>query len=96
MMQGEFQYLNHFFETNLATLFDGLEKYNGAITAVATIFIAIFTIVLARVTGKQARLTTSIEARYVTIKWRDGNQSFTGHNEMTRVELVGPTIVKLK
>jgi hypothetical protein len=49
-----------FFETNLATLFDGLEKYNGAITAVATIFIAIFTIVLARVTGEQARLTTSV------------------------------------
>jgi len=38
-------------------LLDDLEKYNGAITAIATIFIAIFTIVLARVTGTQARLT---------------------------------------
>lgn len=37
---------------------DFLEKYNGALTAVATAFIAAFTIVLARVTGKQARLTT--------------------------------------
>jgi hypothetical protein len=37
---------------------DFLEKYNGAVTAIATIFIAAFTIVLARVTGKQARLTT--------------------------------------
>jgi hypothetical protein len=39
---------------------------------------------------------TSIQARYVTIKWNDGHQSFTGHNEMTRVELVGPTIAKLR
>jgi hypothetical protein len=39
-------------------IFDFLEKYNGALTAVATAFIAVFTIVLARVTGKQARLTT--------------------------------------
>jgi hypothetical protein len=31
---------------------------------------------------------TSVEARYVTIKWDDGHQSFTGHNEMKRVELV--------
>jgi hypothetical protein len=34
-----------------------LEQYNGAVTAVATIFIAIFTIVLALVTGRQARLS---------------------------------------
>jgi hypothetical protein len=31
---------------------------------------------------------TAILARYVTIKWDDGHQSFTGHNEMTRVELL--------
>lgn len=36
-----------------------LDKYNGAVTAVATAFIAIFTIVLVRVTGRQARLTTA-------------------------------------
>jgi hypothetical protein len=39
---------------------------------------------------------TSIEARYVTIKWNDGHQSLTSHNEMKRVELVGPTGVKRK
>jgi hypothetical protein len=39
------------------TVLDFLEKYNGALTAVATVFIAIFTIVLAIVTGRQARLT---------------------------------------
>jgi hypothetical protein len=33
------------------------EAYNGAVTAVATIFIAIFTVVLALVTNRQARLT---------------------------------------
>jgi hypothetical protein len=31
---------------------------------------------------------TAIEARYVTIKWDDGHQSLSGHNEMTRVELL--------
>jgi hypothetical protein len=36
-----------------------LDKYNGAVNAVATAFIAIFTIVLVRVTGRQARLTTA-------------------------------------
>lgn len=36
---------------------DFLEKHNGAVTAVATVFIAIFTIVLTLVTGRQARLT---------------------------------------
>jgi len=36
-----------------------LDKYNGAVTAVATAFIAIFTIVLVLVTGRQARLTTA-------------------------------------
>jgi hypothetical protein len=36
---------------------DSLETYNGAVTAVATIFIAAFTIVLALVTGRQARLS---------------------------------------
>jgi hypothetical protein len=41
-----------------SAVLDFLEKYNGALTAVATAFIAAFTIVLARVTGRQARLTT--------------------------------------
>jgi hypothetical protein len=36
---------------------------------------------------------TSIQARYVTIKWNDGHQSFTGHNEMKRIELLRPTEV---
>jgi hypothetical protein len=31
---------------------------------------------------------TEINMRYVTIKWEDGHQSFTGHCEMTRVELL--------
>ena len=39
---------------------------------------------------------TSIQARYVTIKWNDGHQSFTGHNEMKRIELLSPTEVKRK
>jgi hypothetical protein len=39
---------------------DWLEHHNGAVTAIATIFIAIFTIVLACVTRKQARLTKDI------------------------------------
>jgi hypothetical protein len=41
------------------TALEFLEKYNGAVTAVATAFIAIFTIVLVLVTGRQARLTTA-------------------------------------
>jgi hypothetical protein len=36
---------------------DFLQTYNGAVTAFATVWIAIFTIVLALVTGRQARLT---------------------------------------
>jgi hypothetical protein len=36
-----------------------LDKYNGAVTAAATAFIALFTIVLVIVTGRQARLTTA-------------------------------------
>jgi hypothetical protein len=38
----------------------------------------------------------SIEAKYVTINWDDGHQSFTGHNEMKRVELVEPPKMKCK
>lgn len=34
-----------------------VETHNGAVTAVATVFIAVFTIVLAFVTARQARLT---------------------------------------
>jgi hypothetical protein len=30
----------------------------------------------------------AIQARYVTIKWDDGHQSLTGHNDMARVELL--------
>jgi hypothetical protein len=33
-------------------------------------------------------------ARYVTIKWRDGHQSFTGHGDMKRVELMPSTKLK--
>jgi hypothetical protein len=29
-------------------------------------------------------------AKYVTIKWKDGHQSFTGHGDMKRVELIAP------
>jgi preprotein translocase subunit YajC len=39
---------------------------------------------------------TAVEARYVTIKWDDGHESFTGHRGMQRVELVGPRRVKHK
>jgi hypothetical protein len=39
---------------------DSLEQYNGAVTAVATVFIGIFTWVLAWVTSRQARLTREI------------------------------------
>jgi hypothetical protein len=39
---------------------------------------------------------TSIEARYVTIEWRDGHRSLTGHNAMKRVELVERPKVKRK
>ena len=40
--------------------------------------------------GDQADIgsVTAIQARYVTIKWNDGHQSFTGHGEMKRVALV--------
>jgi hypothetical protein len=31
---------------------------------------------------------TAVQARYVTIKWNDGHESFTGHGEMKRVALV--------
>jgi hypothetical protein len=31
---------------------------------------------------------TATNARYVTIKWDDGNRSYTGHNDMQRVELM--------
>jgi len=50
--------------TNIANWIDWIfgvwkfhDDHNGAVTAVATIAIALFTIVLARVTGQQARLT---------------------------------------
>ena len=31
---------------------------------------------------------TATQFRYVTIKWNDGHQSFTGHNHMARIERV--------
>jgi hypothetical protein len=39
--------------------------------------------------GNQADRGTvaAIQARYVTIKW-DGHKSFSGHNEMKRVEIL--------
>jgi hypothetical protein len=30
----------------------------------------------------------AIRAHYVTIQWNDGHKSFTGHNDMKRVERV--------
>jgi hypothetical protein len=42
---------------NVSGLWQLLNENNGAITAVATMVMAIFTIVLARVTGRQTRLT---------------------------------------
>jgi hypothetical protein len=39
---------------------------------------------------------TSIEARYVTIKWDDGLKSLSGHSAMDRVRLVEPVSVKRK
>jgi hypothetical protein len=39
---------------------------------------------------------TAVEARYVTITWRDGHESFSGHKGMQRVELVGPRRVNRK
>jgi hypothetical protein len=35
---------------------------------------------------------TATNANYVTIKWKDGHESFSGHGNMARVELA----VKLK
>lgn len=32
---------------------------------------------------------TAIRFRFVTIKWDDGHQSLTGHDEMNRVTLLG-------
>jgi hypothetical protein len=31
---------------------------------------------------------TAIQSRYVTIKWDDGHKSFTGHNNMQRIERI--------
>jgi hypothetical protein len=31
---------------------------------------------------------TATQSRYVTIKWKDGHLSFTGHGDMKRIELV--------
>jgi hypothetical protein len=42
--------------TCMIDMLDFLEKYNGAVTAVATISIAVFIIVLALVTGRQAHV----------------------------------------
>jgi hypothetical protein len=39
---------------------------------------------------------TATQLRYVTIKWNDGHESFSGHNEMKRVELVEPFGAKRK
>jgi hypothetical protein len=40
--------------------------------------------------GEQADSGTvkATNGKYVTIKWQDGHESFTGHGDMTRVELV--------
>jgi hypothetical protein len=44
----------------LWTIFDFLERHNGAVTAVATVFIGVFTYVLALITRRQAQLTREI------------------------------------
>jgi hypothetical protein len=31
---------------------------------------------------------TATNAKYVTLKWDDGHQSFSGHREMKRVDLL--------
>jgi hypothetical protein len=31
---------------------------------------------------------TATQASYVTIKWEDGHQSYSGHGEMKRVDLL--------
>jgi hypothetical protein len=33
-------------------------------------------------------------ANYLTIKWDDGHQSFTGHSEMRRIEVKAPGRIK--
>jgi hypothetical protein len=42
--------------------------------------------------GDESDLGTvkATNAKYITIKWQDGHQSFTGHGDMKRVELVAP------
>src|ERR1700733_2684279 len=55
----EFRYSAGMNGNIFTTALEFLDKYNGAVTAVATAFIAIFTIVLVFVTGRQARLTTA-------------------------------------
>jgi hypothetical protein len=55
----EFRYSAGMNGNIFTTALEFLDKYNGAVTAVATAIIAIFTIVLVRVTGRQARLTTA-------------------------------------
>ncbi len=34
-----------------------------------------------------AGTVTASHVRYLTIKWDDGHESFTGHNEMKRIDL---------
>jgi hypothetical protein len=41
-----------------------------------------------------AGTVTATNANYVTIHWSDGHKSFTGHREMTRVELAAPIRLK--
>jgi hypothetical protein len=57
--QPEFRYSAGINGNIFTTALELLDKYNGAVTAVATAFIAIFTIVLVFVTGRPARLTTA-------------------------------------
>jgi hypothetical protein len=37
---------------------------------------------------------TAVEARYVTIKWKDGHRSYSGHRDMDRVRLLVVPIKK--
>jgi len=38
--------------------------------------------------GADRGTVSAVEANYVTIKWEDGHQSYSGHKEMKRVELL--------
>jgi hypothetical protein len=64
-----------------------IDKYSGAVAAIATAFIATFTIVLALVTGRQARLT-----RETLTLARD--EFLSSHRPLLKIKLVECVIVE--